>query len=442
MTDAFDALRIPDAPATPDPEFADGLRIRVERAVLDRPDDTVTATEATIAEPATPEPASTTDTTVGDATTGTTTGTTTAAAVLPLHTVTPYLAVSDARAAVEFYIGAFGAARRGEPVLMPDGRIGHVEVVLGDSVLMMADEFPELDLLAPVTRGGSTQSLRLEVTDPDAVVDRALAAGGVLERPVTDSPYGRGGVVLDPFGHRWMVSREPARPRTGDIVHASLWTADVERAERFYAAVLGWTVEPGSGPQHRRVTNAGARLGLSGGHDRSTLMLCFAVPDVDAAVAVVRAAGGTAGEPADQPPGRVADCVDDLGVPFALRSGPPGPVPGSDDAIAHLVLRVPDAGRARAFYGTVLGWGFVPARVANGWNVRTAAGEPRPRTSIWGGRSEPAVVVPSFAVPDLAAAVQAVRAAGGTGAGPERRPFGRAAECTDDQGGRFQLVER
>ncbi|HET6259620.1 MAG TPA: VOC family protein, partial [Pseudonocardia sp.] len=168
------------------------------------------------------------------------------------------------------------------------------------------------------------------------------------------------------------------------------------------------------------------------------------VPDVDAAVAVVRAAGGTASDPTDEPHGRVADCADDLGLPFALWTGPPGPAHTAqvDEAIAHLVLRVPHAGRARAFYSTVLGWGFAPARVLDGWKVRTAGGEPRPRTSIWGGRREPAAVVPTYAVPDLAAAVLAVRAAGGTSTEPERRRFGTAAECTDDQGGRFQLVQR
>ncbi|MDT7651122.1 MAG: hypothetical protein QOI36_2528 [Pseudonocardiales bacterium] len=417
MTDAFDTLHAPNAAAVPDPEFARDLRARLERALLGPPEDTAVAEATSPAGPATE---------------------------LPLHTVTPYLATADARAAVEFYVAAFGAARRGEPLVMPDGRIGHAEVALGDSVLMLADEYPELGLLAPATRGGSTQSLRLEVADPDEVVERAVVAGGVLEHPVTDSPHGRGGVVRDPSGHRWVVTRETTAARAGDIVYASLWTADVERAERFYAAVLGWTTVAGPAPQDRQVANAGTRLGMSGGHARSTVMVCFAVPDVDAAVAVVRAAGGTASDPSDEPHGRVADCADDMGLPFALWTGPPGPAPTAqvDEAIAHLVLRVPDAGRARAFYSTVLGWGFAPARVLDGWNVRTAAGEPRPRTSIWGGRGERAAVVPAYAVPDLAAAVLAVRAAGGTSTEPERRRFGTAAECTDDQGGRFQLVQR
>ncbi|HEY4420289.1 MAG TPA: VOC family protein [Pseudonocardia sp.] len=418
MTDAFDALRIPDAPAAPDLEFAGGLRTRIERALL-APMSVTEATPTDVA--ATSQPPS-------------------------QHTITPYLAAADARAAVSFYVDVFGAAQRGEPIVMPDGRIGHVEVVVGDSVLMLADEYPELDLLAPVTRGGASQSLRIDVADPDAVVQRAVAAGGVLERPVADSPHGRGGVVRDPSGHRWMVSREapPTAPRPGDVVYTSLWTDDVERAERFYGAVLGWVTAPGSGPQDRQVMNAATRLRLSGGHARPTAMLCYAVPDVDAAAAVVRAAGGTAGEPTDEPHGRVADCVDDMGVPFALWTGASAPAPASEarTTIAHLVLRTPDARRARAFYGTVLGWGFAPARVPDGWNVRAAGAEPRPRTSIWGGHTEDGAVVPAFTVPDLAAAVRIVRDAGGTSTEPERRRFRTTAECHDDQGGRFQLVER
>ncbi|HYH33276.1 MAG TPA: VOC family protein [Pseudonocardia sp.] len=394
MTDPFHALRAPHTPADPDPGFARALRARLERALLDAPEDTMTTTEAP---------------------------TTTA---VRLHTLTPYLNVLDARAAVEFYAAAFGAVPRGEPIVMPDGRTGHAEVVLGDSVLMLADEFPEAGLIAPSVRGGPSQSLRLEVADPDAVVARALAAGAELERPVADSPYGRGGVVRDPAGHRWMVSREPAAPRPGDVVYASAWTGDAERSRRFLQAVLGAAL-PGE-------------LGFSGGHPRPTLMACYAVPDVDAAAGAVRRAGGQAGDPADQPYGRVADCVDDQGLPFALWTGPLGS--GRAGGLAHLALRVPDARRAMAFYAAVLGWTFTPARVADGWTVRAGDAQPRPRTSVWGGHAE-AAAVPTFRVPDLAAAVRAAREAGGTGGEPQQRPFGLAADCADDQGLTVQLVQ-
>lgn len=386
MTDPFDVLRAPTSPVEPDPAFAGALRSRVERALLD-PEDSMTSTETSA----------------------------TAAESLRLHAITPYLAVAGARAAVAFYIDAFDAVQRGEPIMMPDGRVGHVEVAIGDSVLMLADEFPEIAFLSPATRGGPSQSLRLEVPDPDAVVGRAVAGGAVLERPVTDEPYGRGGVVIDPFGHRWMVSRGVVGPRPGDVVYASLWTPDADRARAFYGAVLG----PAS------------RVGMSGGHAGPTLMACYVVPDLDEAVALARAAGGTAGEPRDEPYGRVADCVDDHGLPFAVWAGTSGT---AVTEIAHLDIRVPDARRARAFYGTVLGWRFTPGRALDAWSIR----EVTPRISITGGAAG-ASVSAAFTVADLPAAARAVRAAGGTSAEPSRRASGTTVECTDDQGTSFEL---
>ena len=391
MTDPLDALRAPVTPVDPDPAFARDLRARLERALLDPREDPVTTTLET--------PRTT----------------------ARLRTLTPYLAVTDAVAAVEFYVAVFGAVRRGEPIVMPDGRTGHVEVALGDSVLMLADEFPEMGLAAPATLGGVSQSLRLEVADPDAVVARAVAAGGTLERPVTDSPYGRGGVVLDPSGHRWMVSRDVPAARPGDIVYASLWTPDADRARAFYGAVLG---DPG-------------RLGFSTGP--GTGLFCgYAVADVDAAVAVVRAAGGTAAEPVDDHGGRVADCVDDQGLAFALFEGPGAPVAQP----VYAELRLPDATRARAFYGTVLGWGFTPNEHRPGfWNGTVDGERTRPRTGLAGGHDLP-TVVPTFAVPDLRAAVAAARAAGGRADEPVTAPFGTAARCADDQGTPFLLLQR
>lgn len=391
MTDPLDTLfttlRDPAGPVEPDPAFARALRARLERALLAPLEDPMPATTL-----ARPTPAATT------------------------HTVTAYLCVTDARAAVAFYVDAFGAARRDEPVVMPDGRIGHVEVALGDSVLMLAEEFPEIGLLAPATRGGASQSLRLEVADPDDVVERAVAAGAVLERPVADSAHGRGGVVLDASGHRWMVDRAPAEARTGDVVYASVWAADPERAARFLRAVLGRDVPVAGHPTHRG------------------LFLCVEVPDVDAAAEVVRAAGGTADAPHERPHGRVVDCVDDQGLPFALHTGRGAPV--TDPVFAE--IRTPDAGRARAFYGTVLGWGFAPGHAPGTWNGLVGGGRTRPRTGLSGGH-DGALVVPTFDVADLGAALAAVRAAGGTAAEPTERPFGLVADCADDQGTPLRL---
>ena len=139
-------------------------------------------------------------------------------------------------------------------------------------------------------------------------------------------------------------------------------------------------------------------------------MCCYEVPDVDAAVVAVRAAGGTADDPRDEPHGRTADCVDDQGIPFALHTGYYPPLPESP--LAYAELRVPDATRARAFYGTVLGWGFEPGGAPGYWHPRRPDGEfPAPMFGLVGGAAE-ARVVPTFRVADVAAAVAAVRAGG------------------------------
>jgi PhnB protein len=121
------------------------------------------------------------------------------------HSVTPYLMLRDAAKAIDFYKKAFGA----EEVLrmpMPDGRLGHAEIRIGDSHVMMADEFPEMGYLGPHTRGGTTVSLMLYVDDCDAVFERAVAAGAVVKKPLADQFYGdRVGSVEDPFGHFWSI---------------------------------------------------------------------------------------------------------------------------------------------------------------------------------------------------------------------------------------------
>ena len=122
------------------------------------------------------------------------------------HTLTPYLIVGDGAGAVAFYQQAFEAKVRMR-LPRPDGRIAHAEMRIGDSVIMMADEAPQMGALAPRTVGGSPVSLHLYVDDVDAVVARAVAAGGKLLHPVENKFYGdRLGTIEDPFGHRWHVS--------------------------------------------------------------------------------------------------------------------------------------------------------------------------------------------------------------------------------------------
>jgi PhnB protein len=119
---------------------------------------------------------------------------------------TPYLIVKGAARAIEFYQQALDA-KETMRLPMPDGRIGHAELMIGGGPVMLADEFPEMGAQGPESFGGSPVSLLVYVEDADAVVDRAVAAGATLLRPVKDQFYGdRSGMVVDPFGHRWAIA--------------------------------------------------------------------------------------------------------------------------------------------------------------------------------------------------------------------------------------------
>jgi PhnB protein len=122
------------------------------------------------------------------------------------HAVTPYLILNAASDAIAFYKNALGAA---EVMRMddPSGKIHHAEISIGGSRIMLADEHPEIQALSPKTVGGSLVSLHLYVEDVDEAVERAIAAGAKLIRPVADQFYGdRVGGVEDPFGYRWFIA--------------------------------------------------------------------------------------------------------------------------------------------------------------------------------------------------------------------------------------------
>ena len=122
------------------------------------------------------------------------------------HTVTPYLIVKGAAAALEFYKKAFGATEIMRHCL-PDGRVCHSEFQIGDTRIMLADEFPEMGASGPKTLGGTPVGLALYVPDVDASAARVVAAGATVERPVTDQFYGdRTGTFVDPFGHKWTIA--------------------------------------------------------------------------------------------------------------------------------------------------------------------------------------------------------------------------------------------
>lgn len=125
---------------------------------------------------------------------------------MSVHEMFPYLCVSDAAAAINFYVKAFGAREKFR-LTEPGGRIGHAELELADGiVVMLADEFGEYGIKSAKTIGATPVSIHLHVDNADAFIERAVAAGAKLERAPRDQFYGeRSGSFFDPFGHRWLV---------------------------------------------------------------------------------------------------------------------------------------------------------------------------------------------------------------------------------------------
>jgi len=165
-----------------------------------------------------------------------------------------------------------------------------------------------------------SHTLHLQVDDVDATVRGARAVGAQVEREPGDEPYGRVAVLVDPFGHRWLLNQPPARAtryRQGDVAYATLEVADAERARQFYGAVLGWQFSSGSLPGAWNVDAARPVVGLWGRSDlEPQVQLCYRVDDVAAAAERVRACGGAAGGVDRKPYGLIVECVDDQGASF------------------------------------------------------------------------------------------------------------------------------
>ena len=122
------------------------------------------------------------------------------------HAVTPYLIVKSVASAIEFYKKVFGAKVMVH-MAEPSGRVGHAEIKVGDSHIMLSDEYPEMGYLGPQSDMRSPVGILLYVEDVDAVVNQAVAAGAKLEKPVQDQFYGdRSGGIIDPFGHVWYIA--------------------------------------------------------------------------------------------------------------------------------------------------------------------------------------------------------------------------------------------
>jgi uncharacterized glyoxalase superfamily protein PhnB len=290
MPEPFDALRRPSERVDPDPDFTAELRDDLRSAILIGADMTTTETRPTTTE---------------------------------LRSLTPYLVVTDARAALDFYVEVFGATRRGDPILMDDGRIGHAELGIGDSVLMLADEFPDLgNVVAP--EGGPL--VRVELPDPRAAAERAVERGAELVRPVEDRGWGLGGTIKDPFGQRWLVSQATPKPeptpKHGEAMYFTFQVPEAEPAKTFYGTVLGWRFTPGSVADAWGIEGDGRPGGLWAGDRQVGWKLMFAVDDLEAALVRVREQGGRAGEVENHPYGTTADCTDNQGIEFWLWEQP------------------------------------------------------------------------------------------------------------------------
>jgi uncharacterized glyoxalase superfamily protein PhnB len=345
MTDPFDALHEPVQPVAPRPEFAADLRGRLARALHSDPlPDASTEPDQELPAMTTTEPALTT-----------------------ITGLAPYLAVADARAAIRFYEQAFGGRVRGSMIVADDGRVGHAEVVIGSSVVMLADPWDMPGVGDPRQLGGTSVQLNLPVDDVDATIERAVAHGGTLVRPAADQPYGdRMGVVDDPFGHRWMLNAPlapldrdelaanlgaagfsladsepvdlgtrapaPTAPAAGTggapegeparLWYVTLFTPDLERSARFLRELFGWETERGgTGGYH--VGNTTPPVGLAPA-DAPRAELYFRVDDFRGTLEKVRELGGTVDEPVQYASGRAAACRDPEGVAFYVSEPAPG----------------------------------------------------------------------------------------------------------------------
>jgi uncharacterized glyoxalase superfamily protein PhnB len=414
-----------DLPVAPDPEFAAALRTRLESA-LALPNRTegvdMSGTETAIAELNQPTA-------------------TAIVAAQPRGAAIPYLAVTAATDAIAWYVEALGAVLVGEPIVMDDGRVGHAELALAGGILYLADAYPEIGLKAPAPQSVSV-SLMLSVANTDAALERARAAGADVQREAYENYGSRSAAIIDPFGHRWMLSGPTTGASTpiqhGDVGYVSVWTSDADRAATFYGHVLGWTYDAAS----HQVTNTSQRIGLFSVPGPPMLFCCYAVTDLAGARQSIIDGGGTAGEPTEEDFGTVLEATDYSGAAFAVYQPRPGDSrpelngAGPGD-LSYLTYEVTDSAAFRAFYSRMLFWTYQPGQVNDGWQIEGS----HPMAGVAGGSARQAAV-PMWTVADVDAAVARVREAGGTVIDePSQQSYGRSALCTDDQGSRFYLGE-
>jgi predicted enzyme related to lactoylglutathione lyase len=241
--------------------------------------------------------------------------------------------------------------------------------------------------------------------------------------------------------------------RSGDVSYITLGLPDLVRGRAFYGAVLGWHFSPGSTEQGAQVDDIVPMMGLWGGEQPvggqvHGAVLGFRVDDIDAAVAAVRAHGGTVSDPHREPYALAAEGHDDQGIPFYLhemssttRDSDPGDRGfqngGVEGDVSYLTMVVPDLDVARAFYGGVFHWTFNTGR-AGGAQVTGVAPQIGMTTQPEAGPATPGVIV-CYRVDDIRAAVHRVTDEGGQAREVAQRPYGLESLCVDDQGTPFYL---
>jgi uncharacterized glyoxalase superfamily protein PhnB len=323
MADPLDALRQPLIPMSPRAGFAADLRRRLEQELAPEPPpqgDAMTTTESqsTILESP------------------------------PAGTITPYICVRDARAAIRFYEDAFGAVVDVPPLVGDDGRVGHAEVLIGHARLQLSDEHPEINVLSPETLGGTPFAMSLHVDDVDVTFARAVEHGATVVYEPVDRFYGeRSAQIIDPFGHKWNLQQPieqidqaelerraaeggyrtpepaaPGRPAPIELGYFVIGVPNADNVHRFYRDLFGWELHGGTEGYH--IANTRLPGGIENGAAAPKLTLFFRVDDIRAYASRVRELGGEVTEPELHPSGWNAHCRDVEGAPFDLWEPAPG----------------------------------------------------------------------------------------------------------------------
>ena len=250
------------------------------------------------------------------------------------HSLTPYLSCPRAVEAIDWYVEVLDAVAMEPPIIMDDGRVGHAELRVGDTVFSVADEWPDLNLAGP----GDTVSvsLMLYVPDVEDTLERALERGATIDQPLREAYGARRATIRDPFGHRWMlgtalepddvpVEDVPGR-RQGDIGYVTMMVPDGDRARRFFSALFEWDVVPGNleGGYHIASITPPAGIMTTGDDSERGARVYFRVDNIESVAQRVRDLGGEVLAVNQYDSGGNAECVDDQGFRFDLFRPRPG----------------------------------------------------------------------------------------------------------------------